>query len=282
MPGGGGPQQKQGNITKKPPGKAKARYNAHSMVQKTVPSEKMVLSETEEMVVKSVTSEPSRPLSKPAVWVNLVLSGSKQSTASLQNTCNVFSFDSIYNMGDGTLDQCQTDTDPTGHLGIMTDILVKARTTSWTHNIGVKVDPGANANLMPVHHFRTIFPYLCDSSGQPKEGVLEKAESSFESYSGDNVTVIGQTKIYARNIQTRKFLVTRIYVIARDRGPILLSNAVSQWLGLIGVLCENKAVPVGRYMALVTREETDGSEVEVYPIPKAGTGAEMTKSQDST
>ena len=75
-------------------------------------------------------------------------------------------------------------------------------------DIRVKVDSGADANLMPVHHFRTIFPYLCDSSGQPKEGVLEKAESSFELYSRDNVTVIGQTKVYARNIQTRKFIET--------------------------------------------------------------------------
>ena len=178
-------------------------------------------------------------------------------------------------MGDGTLDQYQTDTDPSGCLCIMTDIHVKARTTSQTRNIRVKVDPGADANLMPVHHFRTIFPYLCDSSGQPKEGVLEKAESSFESYSGDNVTVIGQIKIYARNIQTRKFLVTCIYVIARDRGPILLSNAVSQWLGFIAVLCENKVVPIGRFVASVTREEIDGGEVEVYPILKTG-GADVT------
>ena len=108
--------------------------------------------------------------------------------------------------GGGTLDQCKTDTDPSGCLCIMTDILVRAKTNSRTHNIRVKADPGADANLMPVHHFRQIFPYLCDSSGQPKEGVLEKAESSFESYSRDGVTVIRQTK----NQQTKQFLVTRI------------------------------------------------------------------------
>ena len=67
------------------------------------------------------------------------------------------------------------------------------------------------------------FPYLCDKDGKPKEGVLEKAESSFESYSGDNVSVIGQTKIYAKNKQTQQFMMTRIFVIARERGPILLA-----------------------------------------------------------
>ena len=70
----------------------------------------------------------------------------------------------------------------------MADLLMRARTNSRTQNIRVKADPGTDANLMPVHYFRTIFPYLYDSSGQPKEGVLEKAESSFESYSSDSVT----------------------------------------------------------------------------------------------
>ena len=143
----------------------------------------------------------------------------------------------------------------------------------------MKVDPGTDANLMPIHHFRTIFPYLCDSTGQPKEGVLETAESSFESYSGDNVTVIGQTKIYAKNEQTNKFMETRIYVIARERGPILISNTGSQWLGLISVLCKNKAPVVGRFIAPVTRE-MEGGEVEKYPVTESG-GADMTESQKS-
>ena len=159
----------------------------------------------------------------------------------------------------------------------MADIHVRARTTSKTHYIRVKVDPGTDANLMPLNHFREIFPYLCDKNGKPKEGVLEKAESSFESYSSDNVTVIGQTKIYARNKQTQQFMITRIFVIARERGPIHLGNAACQWLGLITVLVENKAPIVGRFMASLTREENECGEVEAYPLPKTGGGAEMTE-----
>ena len=183
-----------------------------------VPSTKGIVSRLEERasVSNSVTSEPSVPLSKAAKWGNLVLSGNIQSKAPLSSR-NVFSCDSIHNTGDGTLDQCQTDTNPSGRLCIMVDLLVRARTNSRTHTIRVKADPGADANLMPIHHFREIFPYLCDSSSHPKEGVLKKAESSFESYSGDNVTVIGQTKIYAKNKQTQQFMTTRIFMIARER-----------------------------------------------------------------
>ena len=244
---------------------------------KTVPSAKGIVSRPEEASTSnSVTSEPSVSLSLGVQRVNSVLSGNRQSKASL-HTRNVFSCDSIHNTGDSTLDQCQTDTDPSGRLCILADIHVRARTTSRIHYIRVKADPGADTNLMPLHHFRAIFPYLCDKNGKPKEGVLEKAESSFELYSGDNVSVIGQTKIYAKNKQTQQFMMTRIFVIARERGPILLGNAACQWLGLIAVLVENKAPVVGRFVAAVTREETECGEVEAYPLPKTGDGAEMTK-----
>ena len=283
MQAGGGAQpkfQKQGK-GKSPGknGKAKAKH-AHSVVFKTVPSAKGIVSRLEEgaSASNSVTSEPSVPLSLGVQRINSVLSGgNRQSKASL-HTRNVFSCDSIHNMGDGTLDQCQTDTDPSRRLCILADIHVRARTTSRTHYIMVKVDPGADANLMPLHHFREIFPYLCDKNGKPKEGVLEKAESSFESYSGDNVSVIGQTKIYARNKQTQQFMITKIFMIARERGPILLGNAACQWLGLIAVLVKNKAPVVGRFVASVTREETECGEVEAYPLLKTGDGAEMTES----
>ena len=236
----------------------------------------------EERTSNSVTSEPSVSLSLGVQRVNSVLSGgNRQSRASL-HTRNVFSCDSIHNTGDSTLDQCKTDTDPSGRLCILADIHVRARTTSRTHYIRVKADPGADANLMPLHHFRAIFPYLCDKDGKPKEGVLEKAESSFESYSGDNVSVIGQTKIYAKNKQTQQFMMTRIFVIARERGPILLGNAACQWLGLIAVLVENKAPVVGRFVAAVTREETECGETEAYPLPKTGDGAEMTRPASKT
>ena len=109
---------------------------------KTVPSAKGIVSGLEERpsVSNSVTSEPSVPLRKAAKWGNSVLSGNIQSKASLHSR-NVFSCDSIHNTGDGTLDQCQTDTDPSGRLCILVDIHVRARTTSRTQNIRVESRP---------------------------------------------------------------------------------------------------------------------------------------------
>ena len=91
------------------------------------------------------------------------------------------------------------------------------------------------------------------------------------------MSVIGQTKIYARNKQTQQFMITRIFVIARERGPILLGNAACPWLGLITMLVKNKAPVVGKLVASVTREETESGEVEAYPLLKTSCGAEMTQ-----
>ena len=115
MQAGGGAQpkfQKQGK-GKSPGknGKAKAKH-AHSVVFKTVPSAKGIVSGSEggASASNSVTSEPSVPSSLGVQRVNSVLSGgNRQSKASL-HTHNVFSCESIHNTGDGTLDQCQTQT----------------------------------------------------------------------------------------------------------------------------------------------------------------------------
>ena len=121
--GGAQPQyQKQGKGKSpgKPSGKAKPKH-AHSVVFKMVPSAKGIVSGMDERasVQNSVTLEPSVRLSKAAKWGNMVLSGNIQSKAFLKSH-NVFSCDSIHDTGDGTLDQCQTDTDPSGCLCIMT------------------------------------------------------------------------------------------------------------------------------------------------------------------
>ena len=56
-----------------------------------------------------------------------------------------------------------------------------------------------------------------------------------------------------------------------------MGNAACQWLGLNAMLVENKTPVVGRFVASVTREETECREVEAYPLPKTGGSAEMTE-----
>ena len=151
-----------------------------------------------------------------------------------------------------------TDTDPEGRLAIYTDVLVKASKAAKTTSMEVKVDPGAEGSLMPMCHFRRLFPQLCHD-GQPKEGVLEKADSRFESYSGDSVQILGHITFQVQNIQTRRYRPIRFYVIDRESGPVLLGHAACYWLSMITVQCLNKAQRHMKFIASISKDSPERS-----------------------
>ena len=126
--------------------------------------------------------------SKPAAHANQKkdLKGGVQSDAALSTT-NAFSCDSIHDLNGSSppSDKVYMDTDCERRLGIITDIQVRASPRTKTHIMIGKVDLEAEANLMPICHFRALFPELCHH-GQPKEGVLQASSSRFKSYSRDN------------------------------------------------------------------------------------------------
>ena len=165
-------------------------------------------------------------------------------------------------------DQVYTDTDPEGRLAIYTDVLVRAYKTAKVTSMEVKVDPGAEGSLMPVCHFRRLFPQLC-LNGQPKEGVLKKADSRFESYSGDSVQILGHITFQVQNIQTRRYRPIRFYVIDRESGPVLLGHAACHWLSMITVQCFNKARVHKKFIASVSKdgpERSSSSGTKLGPL----------------
>ena len=150
-------------------------------------------------------------------------------------------------------DQVHTDTDPKGRLAIYTDVLVKASKAAKTLTMEVKVDPGAEESLMPVCHFRRLFPQLCQNR-QPKEGVLEKADFRFESYSRDDIEILGHITFFIQNIQTRRYRPIRFYVIDRESGPVLLGHAACYWLSMITLQCLNKAQRHKKFIASISKD----------------------------
>ena len=145
------------------------------------------------------------------------------------------------------------DTDPEGRLAIYTDVLVRLYKTARVTSMEVKVDPGAEGSLMPVCHFRGLFPQLCHNR-QPKEGVLQKADSRFESYSRDNVQILGHITFQVQNIQTSWYRPIRFYVIDKESGPVLLGHAACNWLSMITVQCFNKARVHKKFIASVSKD----------------------------
>ena len=145
------------------------------------------------------------------------------------------------------------DTDPDNRSEIITDITIRVPGKAGTMMMEVKVDPGAQPNCIPLHKFKTLFPHLCRDR-LPKEGLLDNTQNEFQSYNGADMTCYRHFLIDVRDKVTKKYHPIRFYVMNIDVSRILISHAASYWLGLVKVLCDNKAPWIKRQVASIDKK----------------------------
>ena len=198
--------------------------------------------ETKESV--SVNADLSRPAHPPKV--------------SGEQFHNTFACDALISNGNELYDppsnkgKAYTDTDSDGKTEIITDITCKFKGKLIA--MEVKVDPGSETNCIPLSHFRRLFPQLCSEDGSPKENALEPTLAQFEAYDGGIMTSHGWIILPTRDIRDNKFHPVRYYVVTREEARILISHATATWLGLVKVLCPNKAPRIKRQVASVSKK----------------------------
>ena len=180
---------------------------------------------------------------------------------------NTFSCDALTSNGNELYEppsnqgKAYTDTDSDGKTEIITDITCKFKGKLVA--MEVKVDPGSETNCIPLSHFRRLFPQLCRKDGNPKENALEPTLAQFEAYDGGIMTSHRWIILPTWDIRdSDKFHPVRYYVVTREEARILISHATATWLGLVKVLCPNKAPRIKRQVASVSkkaREPLDSS-----------------------
>ena len=174
---------------------------------------------------------------------------------------NTFACDALISNGNELYDppsnkgKAYTDTDSDGKTEIITDITCKFKGKLIA--MEVKVDPGSETNCIPLSHFRCLFPQLCSKDGSPKENALEPTLADFEAYDGGIMTSHGWIILPTRDIRDNKFHPVRYYVVTREEARILISHATATWLGLVKVLCPNKAPRIKRQVASVSKKATE-------------------------
>ena len=151
------------------------------------------------------------------------------------------------------LEGLYTDTDPDDRSEIITDITIRMPGKAGTMMMEVKVDPGVQPSCIPLHKFKTLFPHLY-RDGLPKEGLLDNTQNEFQSYNGGDMTCYGQLLIDVKDKVTKKYHPIRFYVMNTDVPRILISHAASYWLGLVKVLCDNKAPRIKRQVASIDKK----------------------------
>ena len=151
------------------------------------------------------------------------------------------------------LEGLYTDADPDNRSEIITDVTIRMPGKAGTMMMEVKVDPGAQPSCNPLHKFKTLFPHLC-RDGLPKEGLLDNTQNEFQSYNRGDMMCYGDLLIDVKDKVTKKYHPIRFYVMNTDVPRILISHAASSWLGLVKVLCDNKAPRIKRQVASIDKK----------------------------
>ena len=176
------------------------------------------------------------------------------------------------------LEGLYTDTDPDNRSEIITDITIRMPGKGGTMMMEVKVDPGAQPSCIPLHKFKTLFPHLC-RDGLPKEGLLDNTQNEFQSYNGGDMMCYGHLLIDVKDKVTKKYHPIRFYVMNTDVPRILISHAASYWLGLVRVLCDNKAPRIKRQVASIDKKSDFRAKSSHFRTSTPNTASSSQKKQ---
>ena len=128
------------------------------------------------------------------------------------------------------------DTDQEGKTKILTVLQIKLPHCNSIDDITVKVDNGAEGNILPLNSFRAMFPHALDTNGYPKPGFLRGSKTTLECYDMG----ISSIKLRLQHYSEKSFQDHSFYIVeTKTLKPIIIGHPASIRLGLIRVLCKN-------------------------------------------
>ena len=93
-----------------------------------------------------------------------------------------------------------------------------------------------------------------------RENALEPTLAQFEEYDGGILQAHGWIILPTWEIREKKFHPVRYYVVDKEEARILISHATATWLGLVKVLCPNKAPKIKWQVAFVSKKVKEPPE----------------------
>ena len=88
----------------------------------------------------------------------------------------------------------RNDTDPEGKTKILTVLQIKLPHCNSIDDVTVKVDDGAEGNILPLNSFRAIFAHALDTNIYPKPGFLRGSKTTLEYYDDGKLINHGSIK----------------------------------------------------------------------------------------
>ena len=155
----------------------------------------------------------------------------------------LLTFHSIYRLR--TVASQSNDTDPDGKTKIITKIGIKLLHRWVVDKLQVKVDDGAEANLLPLRSFRSMFPHALDGDGYLLEGFLSNSRTRLECYNNGKLVNHGSITLKLKHYSNDSFQDHQFFVVETPaHREIIIGHPASVRLGLIKVMCQNIAQPI--------------------------------------
>ena len=126
------------------------------------------------------------------------------------------------------------DTDPEGKTKILTVLQLKLPHCNGIDDVTVKVDDGAEGNILPLNSFRAMFPHALDANGYPKPGFLRGSKTTLECYDDGKLINHGSIKLRLQHYSEKSFQDHSFYIVeTKTPKPIIIGHPASIRLGLI-------------------------------------------------
>ena len=134
------------------------------------------------------------------------------------------------------------NTDPDGRNKIVTRLGIKLLHRQVVNNLQVKVDNGAEANILPLHSFRSMFPHALDGDGYPLDGFLRGSRTMLECYNDGKLVNHGSITLKLNHYTNNSSQEHQFFVVETPtHKEIIVGHPASVRLGLIKVMCKNIA-----------------------------------------
>ena len=111
---------------------------------------------------------------------------------------------------------------------------------------------------------------------------MDNTQNEFQSYNGGDMTCYGHFLIDVKDKVTKKYHPIRFYVTNTDVPRILISHAASYWLGLVKVVCHNKAPIIKRQVASIDKKSDFRAKSGPFRTSTPDTASSSKKKQTKT
>ena len=126
------------------------------------------------------------------------------------------------------------NTDPEGKTKILTMLQLKLPHRNSIDDVTVKVDDGAEGNILPLNSFRAMFPHALDANGYLRPGFLRGSKTTLECYDDGKLVNHGSIKLRLQHYLEGSFQDHLFYVVeTKTPKPIIVGHPASIRLGLI-------------------------------------------------